>query len=179
MAQAIRLPQFGETMEEGSIVKCLVKVGDEVKKGDIIFEIETDKAMLDMESPAEGFVKKILVAEEQTVSVGEALLILGERDEEVPQSFIDSAKRERLSRPSSEAGSLVSPENVDEQATLETEADGKIEGATENLATEEIKLVTKGGMNKFPKPEQATNIPNAIDANTRRIISSPPAPLIA
>ena len=66
MAKEIKLPQFGETMEEASIVRCLVKVGDEVKKGDIIFEIETDKATLDMESPAEGFVKMIFVTAEQT-----------------------------------------------------------------------------------------------------------------
>ena len=61
MAREVRLPQLGQTMEEGTIVGCMVKVGDEVKKGDVIFEIETDKATLEMESPADGFVKHILV----------------------------------------------------------------------------------------------------------------------
>ena len=89
-ANVVRLPQLGQTMEEGTIVGCLVKVGDEVKKGACIFEVETDKATLEVESPAEGFVKAILAKNEQTLLVGDVLLVLGDKDEEVPQAFIDS-----------------------------------------------------------------------------------------
>ena len=92
MAKEVRLPQLGQTMEEGTIVNCLIKAGDEVKKGDVIFEIETDKATLEMESPADGFVKHILVEVDETLTVGAPLLVLGDKDEEVPQSFIDSLK---------------------------------------------------------------------------------------
>jgi pyruvate dehydrogenase E2 component (dihydrolipoamide acetyltransferase) len=92
MAKEVRLPQLGQTMEEGTIVNCPVKVGDEVKKGDVIFEIETDKATLEMESPADGFVKHILVGNEETVPVGEVVMVLGGKDEDVPQSFIDALK---------------------------------------------------------------------------------------
>ena len=92
MAREVRLPQLGQTMEEGTIISCMVKVGDEVKKGDVIFEIETDKATLEMESPADGFVKHILAEVEQTLPVGDVLMVLGEKDEEIPQSFIDSLK---------------------------------------------------------------------------------------
>ena len=92
MAREVRLPQLGQTMEEGTIVDCKVKVGDEVKKGDVIFEIETDKATLEMESPAGGFVKHIIAEVDQTLPVGEVLLVVGEKDEEVPQSFVDSLK---------------------------------------------------------------------------------------
>jgi len=92
MAKEVRLPQLGQTMEEGTIVNCPVKVGDEVKKGDVIFEIETDKATLEMESPADGFVKHILVGNDETVPVGEVVMVLGEKDEEVPQSFVDALK---------------------------------------------------------------------------------------
>jgi pyruvate dehydrogenase E2 component (dihydrolipoamide acetyltransferase) len=92
MAREIRLPQLGETMKEGTVVNCLVKVGDEVKRGDVIFEIETDKATLEMESPADGFVKHILAEVNQTLLVGTPILVLGEKDEQVPQSFIDSLK---------------------------------------------------------------------------------------
>jgi pyruvate dehydrogenase E2 component (dihydrolipoamide acetyltransferase) len=90
MATEIRLPKLGQTMEEGTIVNCLVKVGDHVKKGDMIFEIETDKATLEMESPVEGFVKYILVKNDQSLTVGEPMMVLGSKDEIVPQSFIDS-----------------------------------------------------------------------------------------
>jgi len=83
MAKEVNLPKLGQTMEEGTVVNCLVKVGDEVKKGDVIFEIETDKATLEMESPGNGFVKAILVEVNQTLPVGAPLMILGEKDEQV------------------------------------------------------------------------------------------------
>jgi pyruvate dehydrogenase E2 component (dihydrolipoamide acetyltransferase) len=92
MAKEVRLPQLGQTMQEAIILSCLVKPGDEVKKGDYIFEFETDKATLEMESPADGFVKHILVETDQTISVGAPLLVLGGKDEQVPQGFIDSLK---------------------------------------------------------------------------------------
>ena len=92
MATEVKLPQLGQTMEEGTIVSCLVKVGDKVGKGDVLFEIETDKATLEMESPASGFVKHILVEAGQTLPVGDALLVLGDKAEDVSQSFIDSLK---------------------------------------------------------------------------------------
>jgi pyruvate dehydrogenase E2 component (dihydrolipoamide acetyltransferase) len=79
-------------MEEGTIVHCPVKVGDEVRRGDCIFEIETDKTTLEMESPADGFVKYILVEVGQTLPVGEPLLVLGGKNEQVPQRFLDSLK---------------------------------------------------------------------------------------
>ncbi len=90
MAKEIKLPQLGQTMEEGTVVNCLVKVGDEVKKGDVIFEIETDKATLEMESPFGGFVKHILAKVDQTLLVGAPMMILGEKDESVPRSYVDS-----------------------------------------------------------------------------------------
>ncbi|MBL7106166.1 MAG: 2-oxo acid dehydrogenase subunit E2 [Phycisphaerae bacterium] len=83
MAKEVKLPQLGQTMEEGTIVNILIKEGDEVKKGDVLFEIETDKATLEMESPAEGFVKKILVSADETIPVGQLMVILGEKDEQL------------------------------------------------------------------------------------------------
>src|SRR3990172_7420461 len=90
MAREIRLPQLGQTMEEGTIVDCRVKVGDKVAKGNVIFEIETDKATLEMESPVEGFVKYILAEIDQIYPVGAPLMVLGAEGEDVPQSFVDS-----------------------------------------------------------------------------------------
>ena len=92
MAREVRLPQLGQTMEEGTIVDCMVKLGNEVKKGDVIFEVETDKATLEVESPADGFVKHILVEVDQILPVGAPMLVLGDKDEEVSQSFLDSLK---------------------------------------------------------------------------------------
>ncbi len=114
MATEVRLPQLGQTMEEGTIVNCLIKPGDQVTKGDVIFEIETDKATLEMESPAEGFVKHILVEADQTLAVGEPLLVLGGKDEEVPQSFVDSLKGGAPAAPP-EAAPVAQPAPVEPQ----------------------------------------------------------------
>jgi len=103
MATEVKLPKLGETAEEGTIVDCKVKLGDEVKKGDVIFEIEVDKATLEMESPADGFVKHILVETGQTLPVGEPILILGDKDEEIPQSFVNSLKAGAAAVPTAEA----------------------------------------------------------------------------
>ncbi|MEJ2646822.1 MAG: dihydrolipoamide acetyltransferase family protein [Sedimentisphaerales bacterium] len=111
MAKEIRLPQLGQTMEEGTVVNCLVKAGDYVNKGDVIFEIETDKATLEMESPADGFVKHILVKTDQTLPVGEPLIVLGEENEEVPNSFIESLT----------GVSISEKEEVEEEASAEVE----------------------------------------------------------
>jgi len=94
-------------MEEGTIVGFSVKIDGEVKKGDVIFEVETDKATLEVESPAEGFVKHILVEVGQTVPVGEPILVLGDKDEEVPQSFIDSLKGQAAGAPVAAAPSAA------------------------------------------------------------------------
>jgi pyruvate dehydrogenase E2 component (dihydrolipoamide acetyltransferase) len=119
MAKEVRLPQLGQTMEEGTIVNCLIKVGDEVKKGDVIFEIETDKATLEMESPADGFVKHILVEVDETLAVGAPMLVFGEEDEEVPQSFVDSLKGAAPSVPAEAApvkqATTVEPAKVEPQ----------------------------------------------------------------
>ena len=59
----ILMPALSPTMEEGSLAKWLVKAGDEVKSGDVIAEIETDKATMEVEAVDEGVVEEILVAE--------------------------------------------------------------------------------------------------------------------
>ncbi len=110
MANEIKLPQLGQTMEEGTVVNCLVKVGDEVKRGDVIFEIETDKATLEMESPAGGFVKHILAQIDQTLLVGATMMILGEKDEEVPLSGADAPTAAAAPAPAAEpAASAAAP----------------------------------------------------------------------
>jgi len=124
LATEIRLPQLGQTMEEGTIVDYKVNVGDEVKKGDPIFEVETDKATLEVESPADGFVKHILADLGQTLLVGDAVLILGDKDEEVPQSFVDSLKAATAAPPAP-----ASPHPAVEPAE-----------STEPAQTKEIKL---------------------------------------
>jgi pyruvate dehydrogenase E2 component (dihydrolipoamide acetyltransferase) len=94
MAQEIRLPKFGDTMEEGTIVECKTAPGDHVKSGDVLFEIETDKASVELESPADGFVKRILVTVGKNYRVGTPLLILGEQTEQISDEYVRLLKTE-------------------------------------------------------------------------------------
>lgn len=85
MATEILMPALSPTMEEGTLAKWLVKEGDEVKSGDIIAEIETDKATMEFEAVDEGIVGKIVIAEgTEGVKVNTLIAILVEEGEEVP-----------------------------------------------------------------------------------------------
>jgi pyruvate dehydrogenase E2 component (dihydrolipoamide acetyltransferase) len=92
MAKEVRLPKFGDTMEEGTVVDCKVKVGDHVKSGDVLFDVETDKATIEVESPADGYVKQVMVEVGNDYRVGAPLLVLGEKDERVSDEFFRSLK---------------------------------------------------------------------------------------
>ena len=59
----ILMPALSPTMEEGTLAKWLVKVGDKISSGDLIAEIETDKATMEIEAVEEGFISKLIVAE--------------------------------------------------------------------------------------------------------------------
>ncbi|QPI86136.1 pyruvate dehydrogenase complex E1 component subunit beta [Rhodobacterales bacterium HKCCA1288] len=84
MATEILMPALSPTMEEGTLAKWLVKEGDTVQAGDILAEIETDKATMEFEAVDEGVIGKILVAEgTEGVKVNTAIAIIGEADEDM------------------------------------------------------------------------------------------------
>jgi pyruvate dehydrogenase E2 component (dihydrolipoamide acetyltransferase) len=86
MARAVIFPKLGQTMEEGAIVRWLKKEGDQVAKGDILFEIETDKANLEVESFFEGTLIKIVVGEGVTVPVNTVVGYIGAPGEKPPET---------------------------------------------------------------------------------------------
>ena len=83
MAQIINMPRLSDTMEEGVVAKWLVKIGDEVQEGDILAEIETDKATMEFESFYEGTLLHIGINEGQTAAVDTLLAIVGDKDEDI------------------------------------------------------------------------------------------------
>ncbi|PKP81856.1 MAG: pyruvate dehydrogenase complex dihydrolipoamide acetyltransferase [Alphaproteobacteria bacterium HGW-Alphaproteobacteria-18] len=84
MAINITMPALSPTMEEGTLAKWLVKEGDTVKSGDIIAEIETDKATMEVEAVDEGKIAKILIAEgTEGVKVNAVIAVLAEEGEDV------------------------------------------------------------------------------------------------
>ncbi|WP_284125506.1 pyruvate dehydrogenase complex dihydrolipoamide acetyltransferase [Parerythrobacter aestuarii] len=84
MPTQIKMPALSPTMEEGTLAKWLVKVGDTISAGDIMAEIETDKATMEFEAVDEGTVAQILIDEgSENVKVGEVIMILAEEGEDV------------------------------------------------------------------------------------------------
>ena len=82
MAELIKMPRLSDTMEEGTVASWLKKVGDKVEEGDILAEIETDKATMEFESFYEGTLLYIGVKEGETTNVDEPLAIIGEPNED-------------------------------------------------------------------------------------------------
>ena len=89
----IKMPALSPTMEEGTLAKWLVKAGDAVKSGDILAEIETDKATMEFEAVDEGTIGEIVVAEgTDNVKVGAVIAtLLGEGEGETPVGTVDHA----------------------------------------------------------------------------------------
>lgn len=85
MVQTVIMPKLGQTVEESTILKWHKREGDPVKKGEILFEIETDKAVLEIESFFEGTLLKIVVAEGQTVPVSVPVAFIGQPGDKIPE----------------------------------------------------------------------------------------------
>ncbi len=73
----ITMPRLSDTMQEGTIARWLKKPGDEIKKGDVLAEIETDKATMDLEAYEEGTLHQILAQEGETVPIGQVVALIG------------------------------------------------------------------------------------------------------
>ena len=92
MAIELKMPALSPTMEEGTLAKWLVKEGDSVKSGDLLAEIETDKATMEFEAVDEGVVEKILVAEgADGVKVGTVIALIAGEGDEAPKAAAPTA----------------------------------------------------------------------------------------
>ena len=83
MAEIITMPRLSDTMEEGTVASWLKKVGDKVNEGDILAEIETDKATMEFEAFFEGTLLHIGIEEGGTAPVDSLLAIIGEEGEDI------------------------------------------------------------------------------------------------
>ena len=87
MAREFKFPDIGEGITEGEIVEWNVKEGDEIKEHAVLGKIETDKAVAEIPSPVAGTVLKIYHKPGERVKVGEALVTIGEKGEQIPQAM--------------------------------------------------------------------------------------------
>lgn len=108
MAEIINMPRLSDTMEEGVVAKWLVNEGDTIKEGDILAEIETDKATMEFESFHDGVLLHIGIKEGETAAVDTLLAIVGEKDEDISG----------LLSPSSNSGQLDLVDQINESENL-------------------------------------------------------------
>jgi pyruvate dehydrogenase E2 component (dihydrolipoamide acetyltransferase) len=111
MAVTVEMPKLSDTMEEGTLIKWAVKVGDNVSAGDHLADVETDKATMELQAFDDGTVAKLILDEGATVPVGQVILILAESGESVE----DAANTEIPDAPPAEpasAGGSDEPEKT-------------------------------------------------------------------
>jgi len=136
MAEIIRMPKMSDTMEEGVIAAWLKKVGDEVKPGDILAEVETDKATMELESYEEGTLLHIGVEEKDSVPVNGVIAIIGEKGEN-----IDDLLKEAGSGGSSKeeaADDKEKGEKEEKETSTKESSEEESESASEEVDTSDI-----------------------------------------
>ncbi|MCB4821448.1 pyruvate dehydrogenase complex dihydrolipoamide acetyltransferase [Roseicella aerolata] len=158
MATNILMPALSPTMTEGTLARWLKKEGDEVKAGDIIAEIETDKATMEVEAVDEGVLGKILVGDgTQGVKVNDPIAVLVEPGEKVSDLArkVPASQDAKASEPAQSASQAPAIEAV-------KEAGGKVAGAAEQPVA-------------MPAPQPSGPKPNgqAVPDHGERVFASP------
>ena len=119
----ITMPRLSDTMEEGTISSWLKKVGDKVQEGEILAEIETDKATMEFESFYDGILSHIAVNEGETVKVDELIAIISENEIDVSKA-LESYGKESSNIPVEESNDNVELNEVDKEInTTNTSSD--------------------------------------------------------
>ena len=117
MAEVIKMPRLSDTMEEGVVAQWLKKVGDKVSEGDILAEIETDKATMEFESFYDGTLLHIAIDEGVAANVDSLLCIIGEEGEDI--SSLISTDSNVIEETSNSQLDLVDQINKQEQINEE------------------------------------------------------------
>jgi len=141
MAEVIRMPRMSDTMEEGVIAAWHKKVGDKIKAGDLLAEVETDKATMELESYQEGTLLYIGVEKGASVKVNGILAILGKEGEDY-KSLLDAVPKEKEATPEEEKDSTATKNEVEKPAA-EPVATKAETSATKNepaVASEDARL---------------------------------------
>jgi pyruvate dehydrogenase E2 component (dihydrolipoamide acetyltransferase) len=137
MATVVELPRLSDTMEEGVIAKWRVKVGDKVKRGQVIADIETDKATMEFESFDAGTVLKLIASEGDTLPLGAPIAVLGQPGEDAesaaPGKPADGGEK---AKPAADAGEAKAKPDAGEAKAAKPAQGGDAEGQTAAKAAE-------------------------------------------
>jgi pyruvate dehydrogenase E2 component (dihydrolipoamide acetyltransferase) len=143
------MPKLGLTMESGVIEKWHKKEGDKIEKGDILFEVMTDKVTVEVEAYDSGYLKKILVKEGEEVPVTEVVAYIGEKEEKLS---LDDARRAEKKKEKDESAAVS--EVKEEAKELE-----------KSVEIEEKEAEPEGGIIKISPLAKKMAIDNGIDIN--------------
>jgi pyruvate/2-oxoglutarate dehydrogenase complex dihydrolipoamide acyltransferase (E2) component len=116
MATELKVPTLGMDMEEATIVRWLVEEGAEVKKGDPVLEIDTDKTSFEIEAPADGAIQALRGEEGETLPVGATLAYVTAPGEEVPEPEEQAPAEEAQPQASGDAAGARRRETSEDQA---------------------------------------------------------------
>ena len=168
MAEVINMPRLSDTMEEGTLAKWFKKVGDSVKEGEILAEIETDKATMEFESFHDGVLLHIGIDEGSTAPVDSIIAVIGSKGEDI--SSIIKGSNIAYEKPEPEVKEEPEPE-VMEEPELEVKEDPELE----------VKEEPKPEVKEKPKPEINEEVKSALVSNesAERILISPLARKLA
>ena len=132
MAEVINMPRLSDTMEEGTVTKWFKKIGDQVKEGDILAEIETDKATMEFESFQEGELLHIGISEGDSAPVDSLLAIIGKKGEDI-SGIINPDSKDKI-----EQNELDSQKDIVE----ELDNNDKSENNDKAVIPDDIQIVT-------------------------------------
>src|SRR4051812_43301375 len=153
MATEIKLPRLGEGMEAGTIVKWLKSEGEAVKKGEPLYELDTDKVTQEVEADASGVLLKIAVAEGE-VPVGRTIAVIGEAGEEVPVESPEEDMKKAADEEADQSGEKPARAPAREQERergREASTNGSDGGAPQQQQPQEASQ-TGGGRGKASPP---------------------------
>lgn len=132
MAEVVNMPRLSDTMEEGVVAKWLKQKGDKVEEGDILAEIETDKATMEFESFHSGVLLHIGIEEGEGAPVDSLLAIIGEEGEDISDLINgDSASSEKQETSNEETSSKENSNNEDTNESSSEDAPGEIPDGVE------------------------------------------------
>ncbi|HEY4935133.1 MAG TPA: 2-oxo acid dehydrogenase subunit E2, partial [Puia sp.] len=187
MQEVILMPRLSDTMTEGVIADWHKKVGDNVKKGDILADIETDKATMELESYKEGKLLYTGAEKGQKIVVNDLLAIIGEEGKVNVQQIVDAVKNKGAAPGAAKesAAEPVTSKAIPEPvatASLSLNGDGRIKASplAKKLASEKgidlSQLHGSGDYGRIVKKDVAEFNPSVSAAATQKAISSPSAP---
>jgi pyruvate dehydrogenase E2 component (dihydrolipoamide acetyltransferase) len=119
MAELITMPKLGFDMQEGTLIRWVKQIGDEVNEGDVLAEIETDKATVEVEAYATGILRKTFVEADSIVEVGTPIAIIGGADEDISGMDAETAEEEL---PEADTSADSAEEDTQEAAPEKAEA---------------------------------------------------------